>query len=53
LFEEPAQFERHFRRDGTTPEHDFIDAARAHAQSPAQRILRTEAQRRWVAAATN
>ena len=46
LFEEFPQLERHLRRDGAAPQHDFVDAPRAHAQGPTQRVLRTEAQRR-------
>ena len=39
LFEEFAEFERHFGRDAAATENDFVDASRTDAKGSCQRVL--------------
>jgi len=39
LFEEFAEFKRHFGRDAAATEHDFVNASRTHAKSSCERVL--------------
>ena len=39
LFEEFAEFERHFGRDVAATENDFVDASRADAKCSCERVL--------------
>jgi hypothetical protein len=40
LFEEFAEFERHFGRDAAAAEHDFVDTSRAYAEGSRKGVLR-------------